>query len=93
MTKAGLVSMLSKSMNIPKQDAKVIVNTIFASISEALAKGEKVELRGFGSFRMKERAARTGRNPRTGEEVHVPKKWIPHFKAGKVLREAINEER
>ena len=66
------------------------MKTIFEKISEALARGERIELRGFGAFTVKERAPRVGRNPRTGETVHVPAKLRPHFKSGKELRRRIN---
>ena len=69
-----------------KQEAKVIVNTIFESITEALSGGDKVELRGFGSFRVKRRKARNGQNPKTGERVRVPPKTVPFFKPGKELK-------
>lgn len=69
-----------------------IVNTIFDEIVEALARGDRVELRGFGAFSVKARDARTGRNPRTGEAVEVEEKAVPFFKAGKLLRDRLNEK-
>jgi integration host factor subunit beta len=90
MTKADLIELVSKKSNLPKKPAEIIVNTIFKSITEALDAGEKVELRGFGSFRMKVREARTARNPKTGEKVHVDRKKVPHFRAGKELKESVN---
>ena len=66
------------------------MNTVFDSIIEALHNGDKIELRGFGSFRLRERKARVGRNPKTGETVQVPTKKVPYFKAGKELKELIN---
>ena len=69
-----------------------IVTTIFDEISDALARGDRVELRGFGAFSTKERAARVGRNPRTGEAVQVEKKYVPYFKCGKDLRDRLNAE-
>jgi integration host factor subunit beta len=90
MTKADLIELVSKKADLPKKPAEIIVNTIFQSVSEALERGEKVELRGFGSFRMKIREARTARNPKTGEKVQVDKKKVPTFRAGKELKEAVN---
>jgi len=90
MTKADLIELVAKHSNLPKKPAEIIVNTIFKSVTAALDNGDKVELRGFGSFRMKVREARTARNPKTGEKVMVQKKKIPHFRAGKELKEAVN---
>ena len=90
MTKAELVEEVAKSIDLPKKNAEVIVNTVFRSIISALNNGEKIELRGFGSFRLRERKERIGRNPKTGETVHVPTKKVPYFKAGKELKELIN---
>ena len=90
MTKAELVEEIAKSVELSKKDAERIVNTVFDCIIEALHNGEKIELRGFGSFRLRERKARIGRNPKTGETVHVPTKRVPYFKAGKELKELIN---
>ena len=69
-----------------KKEVALIVNTVFDSITHSLTKGDKVEIRGFGSFRVKQRAPRKGRNPRTGESVQVPAKRIPYFRAGKDLK-------
>ena len=91
MTKADLVEEVAKAIELPKKDSEVIVKSIFESITSALHRGEKVELRGFGSFRLRERKARVGRNPKTGETVNVPAKKVPYFKAGKELKELINE--
>lgn len=90
MTKADLVEEVAKQVEVPKKDAEKIVKTIFDSITTALHRGEKIELRGFGSFRLRERKARIGRNPKTGETVNVPSKKVPYFKAGKELKEIIN---
>lgn len=91
MTKADLVEEVAKAIEVPKKDSEVIVKSIFESITKALHRGEKVELRGFGSFRLRERKARVGRNPKTGETVDVPAKKVPYFKAGKELKELIND--
>jgi integration host factor subunit beta len=90
MTKAELVDGVARNSGLSKKDAEVIVQTVLDSIIDSLQGGEKVELRGFGSFRLRERAPRQGRNPKTGEKVHVPAKKVPYFKPGKELRELIN---
>src|SRR3954451_4090621 len=87
MTKAELVEEVARAAELNKRDAEVIVETVFDSIIGALHKGEKVELRGFGSFRTRERGPRRGRNPKTGEPVDVPAKRVPYFKPGKELKE------
>jgi len=90
MTKAELVDQVAKAADLTKKHSEIIVNTLFDSIVKALGKGDKIELRGFGSFRVRTRDARVGRNPKTGEIVHVPAKKIPFFKPGKELKELIN---
>jgi integration host factor subunit beta len=90
MTKAELVEEVSKISELTKKHSEIIVNTVFQSIVDALHKDEKIELRGFGSFRIRQRRSRQGRNPKTGEKVHVPAKKIPYFKPGKELKEMIN---
>ena len=91
MTKAELVEEVARAAELNKRDAEVIVETVFDSIVGALHKGEKVELRGFGSFRTRERGPRRGRNPKTGEPVDVPAKRVPYFKPGKELKEYFTE--
>jgi integration host factor subunit beta len=91
MTKAELVEQVARSTELTKKHAEIIVNTVFESIVDSLKSGEKIELRGFGSFRIRQRDARIGRNPKTGEKVDVPAKSIPYFKPGKDLREMLNE--
>ena len=90
MTKADLINEVVKLSNLTKKETELIVNTIFDNITDALGKGEKVELRGFGSFRIRHRNARKGRNPKTGTSVSVPEKRVPFFKVGKRLRELVN---
>lgn len=90
MTKADLIDELAKVSNLTKKESETIVNTVFENITDALAKGDKVELRGFGSFRIRHRNARKGRNPKTGTGVSVPEKRVPFFKVGKRLRELVN---
>jgi integration host factor subunit beta len=90
MTKAELVEEVARVSDLTKKHSEVIVNTVFDSIVEALRKDEKIELRGFGSFRIRQRRSRQGRNPKTGDKVDVPAKRIPYFKPGKELKELIN---
>jgi len=92
MTKAELVEEVAKSTQLTKKHAEIIVNTVFESIVDTLKAGEKIELRGFGSFRIRHRGPRVGRNPKTGAKVDVPAKRIPYFKPGKDLREMLNED-
>ena len=91
MTKADLVEKVAREADMTKKDAEQLVEIIFDSITNTLNKGEKIELRGFGSFRVRERGARRGRNPKTGEPVSIPAKRVPYFKAGKELKELINK--
>ncbi len=90
MTKAELVEEVARVSDLTKKHSEVIVNTVFESIVDALCKDEKIELRGFGSFRIRQRRSRQGRNPKTGDKVDVPAKRIPYFKPGKELKELIN---
>ncbi|MBD0373351.1 MAG: HU family DNA-binding protein [Pyrinomonadaceae bacterium] len=92
MTKADLVEDVARAAELTKKDAERLVEIVFESIIETLNKGEKIELRGFGSFRVRERGARRGRNPKTGDPVNIPAKRVPYFKPGKELKELINEE-
>ena len=91
MTKAELVDEVARVVQLTKKQAETIVNIVFDSIVESLRAGQKIELRGFGSFRLRSRKSRTGRNPKTGEKVEVPSKKIPYFKPGKELKELINK--
>lgn len=90
MTKAELVVKLVEKTNIGKRDAAVVVQTVLDSIVESLQNGTKVELRGFGSFKIRSRGPRKARNPKTGASVDVPEKKIPYFKPGKELKDMIN---
>ena len=92
MTKADLVEDVAKAAELTKKDAERLVEIVFESIIDTLNNGEKIELRGFGSFRVRERGARRGRNPKTGDPVNIPAKRVPYFKPGKELKELINEE-
>jgi integration host factor subunit beta len=94
MTKSELTADLAAANpHLTGRDVELIVATVFDEITGALARGERVELRGFGAFTVKHRNARTGRNPRTGEAVPVDEKAVPFFKAGKELRERVNKGR
>jgi integration host factor subunit beta len=90
MTKAELVEEVARVSELTKKHSEVIVDTVFQSIIDAMHKDEKIELRGFGSFRIRRRRSRQGRNPKTGARVDVPAKKIPYFKPGKELKELIN---
>jgi len=92
MTKSELAEHVSTKINLTKKETEHIVSMIFESIIGALSHGDKVELRGFGSFRIRHRALREGRNPKTGEKVKVPPKKVPFFRAGKELKEMVNNK-
>ena len=92
MTKSELVDRLAEANpHLLQRDVEVIVGTIFDEITDALSRGDRVELRGFGAFSVKHRPARTGRNPRTGAHVSVDQKSVPFFKTGKEMRERLNK--
>ncbi|MDT7602397.1 MAG: integration host factor subunit beta [Acidobacteriota bacterium] len=91
MTKAELVEDVARAAELTKKDAERLVEIVFESIIDTLNGGEKIELRGFGSFRVRERGARRGRNPKTGDPVDIPAKRVPYFKPGKELKELIND--
>src|SRR5215813_9106874 len=92
MTKADLVEEVSRVTELTRKDSEVIVDTLFESVIKALRTGDKLEVRGFGSFRVRQRNARVGRNPKTGEKVEVPAKRVPYFKPSKELKDLINDE-
>ena len=87
--KQELVDSVAKATGLTKKDAVASVDAVFASIEAALKKGEKVQLIGFGNFEVRDRAARKGRNPQTGEEIEIPASKVPAFKAGKALKDAV----
>ncbi|MFY9523082.1 MAG: HU family DNA-binding protein [Limnochordia bacterium] len=89
MTKTDLVDQGAAKSNLTKKDAGAAVDAVFASITEALAKGDKVQLVGFGSFEVKQRSERVGRNPQTGAEMTIPAKKVPVFRAGKQLKDSV----
>ncbi len=90
MTKADLVGIVAEEADMTKKDVEQLIEIIFESIVESLNNGEKIELRGFGSFRVRDRNARKGRNPKTGEPVDIPAKRVAYFKPGKDLKDIIN---
>lgn len=92
MTKADLIEEVSRVVEMTRKDSEVIVDTIFESIVRSLRGGEKIEIRGFGSFRTRERRARIGRNPKTGARVEVPAKRVPYFKPSKELKDLVNQQ-
>lgn len=90
MTRSDLVTLLAERFpQITQKDTEFAVKTILDAMSDALARGHRIEIRGFGSFSVTRRPPRMGRNPRTGEQVPIPEKLVPHFKPGKALREAV----
>ena len=91
MTKADLIEEVSRLAEVTRKDSEVIVETIFDSVVRALRAGDKIEIRGFGSFRTRQRKARVGRNPKTGDRVEVPPKKIPVFKPSKELKDIVND--
>ncbi len=92
MTKAEMIEKVSSKINLTKKDTERVVKIVFGSIIQALAQGDKVELRGFGTFRVRSRESRDGRNPRTGDTIRIPSKKVPFFKASKKLRELVDQE-
>jgi integration host factor subunit beta len=91
MTKSDLIAQLAERFpQLVAKDADFAVKMILDAMSEALAKGDRIEIRGFGSFSLNYRPPRVGRNPKSGDKVSVPEKWVPHFKAGKELRERVD---
>jgi DNA-binding protein HU-beta len=89
MNKSELIQVVSEKSGLTKKDASAAVEAVFSCISEALARGEKVQLVGFGNFEIRERAARKGRNPQTGEVIDIAASRVPAFRAGKALREGL----
>src|SRR5713226_2200965 len=90
MTKADLIEEVSKMVELTRKDSEVVVDTSFDSIVHSLRSGDKIEVRGFGSFRNRQRKPRVGRNPKTGDRVDVPAKKIPFFKPSKELKDVVN---
>jgi integration host factor subunit beta len=92
MTKADLIDEVSRLVELTRKDSEVVVETIFDSVVRSLRAGDKIEIRGFGSFRTRQRKPRVGRNPKTGDRVDVPAKKIPFFKPSKELKDLVNGE-
>lgn len=90
MNKSDLVAVVAEKMGATKRDAEVSLNAVVEAITDSLVKGEKIQLVGFGSFEVRKRAARKGRNPQTKEEIRIPASKAPVFKAGKVFKDAVN---
>ncbi len=94
MTKSELIELIaSKQQHLAQRDVELAVKTLLEQMSESLAGGERIEIRGFGSFSLHHRPPRIGRNPKTGEPVSLPGKYVPHFKPGKAMRERVDESR
>ncbi|WP_432355111.1 HU family DNA-binding protein [Sporosarcina sp. A2] len=89
MNKTELINSVAEAAELSKKDATKAVETVFETIQDALSKGEKVQLIGFGNFEVRERAARKGRNPQSGEEIEIAASKVPAFKAGKALKDAV----
>jgi integration host factor subunit beta len=89
MTKADIIKILADQVGLTRREAAEVLSVVLDGVVDAIRAGEKVELRGFGSFRTRKRQARAGRNPRTGAQVNVPPKVVPYFKPGKQLREVL----
>ncbi|MBE9529029.1 MAG: integration host factor subunit beta [Proteobacteria bacterium] len=92
MTKSELIEAVAMQVNtFSRKDVEMIIDTLFQSMTDSLSNGEKVEIRGFGSFKIKERSGRQGRNPKSGENIYIESKKVPFFKAGKEIKERINK--
>ncbi len=92
MTKSELIEAVATQVNtFSRKDVEMIIDTLFQSMTDSLSNGEKVEIRGFGSFKIKERNGRQGRNPKSGENIFIESKKVPFFKAGKEIKERINK--
>ena len=92
MNKTDLVNAVAEKTELSKKDAGKAVDAVFETVMDSLSKGEKVQIIGFGNFEVRDRAARKGRNPQTGEEIEIPASKVPAFKAGKALRDAVRGE-
>jgi DNA-binding protein HU-beta len=92
LTKADLIDKVAKDVQLTKKDSDKVIDAVIGAISGALAKGDKVTLVGFGSFEVRKRAARKGRNPQSGKEINIPARKVPAFKAGKALKDAVGKK-
>ena len=90
MKKADLVDVVAQQKNLPRQQVEITIDALIEAVAEGLAKGERIDLRGFGAFAVRESAARTGRNPQTGAPIQIEARRVPTFKAGKELRDRVN---
>jgi integration host factor subunit beta len=90
LNKSDLVEAVAENIHLQKENAEKVVDFLFSAMTDALARGDRIEIRGFGSFIPKQHHARTGRNPRTGENISVPSKRLPFFKVGKELKDRVN---
>ncbi len=93
MTRTELVANVAEKAGITKKQADLVLNAFFETVQQALVEGDKVQVIGFGTFEIRERAARKGRNPQSGEEIDIPASKLPSFKAGKALKEAVNPKK
>lgn len=94
MNRSDLINLLAQRFPLlNRRDTEMAVDLLLEAMTHALARGKRIEIRGFGSFSISQRVARTGRNPRSGEAVHIPERRVPHFKPGKALRETVTQER
>lgn len=91
MNKTDLINAVAEKTELSKKDATKAVEAVFETVMDSLSRGEKVQLIGFGNFEVRQRAARKGRNPQTGEEIQIPASKVPAFRAGKALRDAVKE--
>lgn len=91
MNKTELISAVAESSDLSKKDAGKAVDAVFETVMDTLGEGERVQIIGFGTFEVRDRAARKGRNPQTGEEIQIPASKVPAFKAGKALRDAVRK--
>ena len=92
MKKADLVDVVAQQKNLPRAQVEATVDAVFDAVGASLAKGERIDLRGFGAFAVRDSAARTGRNPQTGEAIQISARRVPTFKAGKELRDRVNQK-
>jgi DNA-binding protein HU-beta len=91
MKKADLVDVVAQQKNIPRPQVEATIDSLIEAVAEGLARGERIDLRGFGAFAVRDSAARTGRNPQTGESIQIAARRVPTFKAGKELRDRVNK--
>ncbi len=93
MKKLDIVNKVAEDLRLPKKEVKKVVDLMFEEITKAIARGEKVEIRGLGTFKLKKRPSRLIRNPRTGEEMFIEERYVPYFKMGKLMKRALNSKK